>query len=43
MPVSTALRAGMQTTLGVIQAEKRVPWLAKLSRCGVRTRRPSKP
>ena len=40
---STEQRAGMHTTFGVMQAEKRVPCCAMRSRWGVCTLRPSKP
>jgi hypothetical protein len=42
-PVRIEARDGWQTTLGVMQAEKRVPDAAIMSRCGVCTLRPSKP
>ena len=42
-PVRIEARDGWQTTLGVMQAEKRVPSAASRSRCGVFTLRPSNP
>ena len=42
-PVRIDARVGWHTKLGVMQAEKRVPSRASMSRCGVFTLRPSKP